>query len=158
MPSDSPPNIRFHPASIIATGCGIGFLPIAPGTWASLAALPAAWLIHLQFGQIGLGVAALIALLSGIWASHIIESLWNEKDPASVVIDEIAGQWITLIAIPPDYILYGVAFVLFRIADIFKPWPVSWAERLPGGIGVMMDDVLAGVYAGFGVYLLSIWL
>lgn len=157
-PSDSHKKTRFHPARLIATGCGIGYLPIAPGTWASLASLPLAWLIVLNYGQMGLAIAALISLLGGIWASNTTENLTGEKDPSSVVIDEVAGQWITLIAVAPDLMLYGAGFVLFRIFDIFKPWPVSWAEGLPGGFGVMMDDVLAGIYAGIGVYLLSIWL
>ena len=156
--SDSYNQTRFHPARLIATGFGLGHLPIAPGTWASLASLPLAWLIVQNFGQLGLASAALIALVGGIWASNITENLTGEKDPSSVVIDEIAGQWITLIAVAPDLILYGAGFVLFRVTDIFKPWPVSWAEGLPGGFGVMMDDVLAGVYAGIGVYLLSLWL
>jgi len=156
--SDSYKKTRFHPARLIATGFGIGYLPIAPGTWASLASLPLAWLIALNYGQMGLAIAALIALLGGIWASNTTEKLTGEKDPSSIVIDEVAGQWITLIAVAPDLMLYGAGFVLFRIFDIFKPWPVSWAEGLPGGFGVMMDDVLAGIYAGIGVYLLSIWL
>ena len=157
-PSDSLSRDRFHPAVLIATGCGIGYLPIAPGTWASLISLPLAWLIAQNFGQVGLAAAALGALIVGIWASGTIERLRGEKDPSSVVIDEIAGQWFALTVVAPDLLLYGAGFVLFRIADIFKPWPVSWAESLPGGFGVMMDDVLAGIYAGIGVYLLSIWL
>lgn len=156
-PSDSPPGLQTGPAKIIATGFGLGFLPKAPGTWASLAALPPAWFISQQFGPIGLGIAAFLALILGIWASSRIETLSGKKDPSSVVIDEIAGQWIALIAIPPDFILYAAGFILFRLADIFKPWPVSWAESLPGGFGVMMDDVFAGIYAGLGTYLIAMW-
>ena len=93
-PSDSLSRDRFHPAVLIATGCGIGYLPIAPGTWASLISLPLAWLIAQNFGQVGLAAATLGALIVGIWASGTIERLRGEKDPSSVVIDEIAGQWV----------------------------------------------------------------
>ncbi|MEL0105790.1 MAG: phosphatidylglycerophosphatase A [Rhodospirillaceae bacterium] len=156
--SDSPRKLIFHPAGMIATCVGIGFLPVAPGTWASLAALPVAWIIVVNLGQLGLAIAAAGALLAGIWAGGRIETLQEEKDPSAVVIDEVAGQWVALLAVPPDFVLYAIGFGLFRLADIFKPWPVSWAEGLPGGFGVMMDDVLAGIYAGLGVYVISVWL
>ncbi|MGA0393687.1 MAG: phosphatidylglycerophosphatase A [Rhodospirillales bacterium] len=156
--SDSPRKLIFHPAGMIATCGGIGFLPVAPGTWASLAALPVAWIIVVNLGQLGLAITAAGALLAGIWAGGRIETLQEEKDPSAVVIDEVAGQWVALLAVPPDFVLYAIGFGLFRLADIFKPWPVSWAEGLPGGFGVMMDDVLAGIYAGLGVYVISVWL
>jgi len=156
--SDSPRKLIFHPAGMIATCVGIGFLPVAPGTWASLAALPVAWIIVVNLGQLGLAIAAAGALLAGIWAGGRIATLHEEKDPSAVVIDEVAGQWVALLAVPPDFVLYAIGFGLFRLADIFKPWPVSWAEGLPGGFGVMMDDVLAGIYAGLGVYVISVWL
>jgi phosphatidylglycerophosphatase A len=74
-------------------------------------------------------------------------------DPAPVVIDEVAGQWLTLLAADPDMVLYGAGFVLFRAADIFKPWPASWADKhVAGGFGVMLDDVIAGAYAGLTLY------
>ena len=156
--SDSPSLAWFHPATLISTVGGIGYLPVAPGTWASMAALPCAWFIVQLAGFLGLCVAIVIALIAGIWASDHLERVTGNKDPGHIVIDEIVGQWIAVLAIAPDFLLYGAGFVLFRIADIFKPWPVSWAEGLPGGYGVMMDDILAGVYAGIGVYLLAMWL
>ena len=155
---DSPPMAWFHPAPLIATVGGIGYLPVAPGTWASLFSLPCAWFIVQQTGPLGIGIAILVALCAGIWASGYLERTTGNKDPGHIVIVEVAGQWLAVAVIEPNLILYGAGFVLFRLADIFKPWPVSWAERLPGGYGVMMDDILAGLYAGIGVYLLAMWL
>lgn len=76
-----------------------------------------------------------------------------------MVIDEVAGQWLVLLAVEPDPVWYGVGLALFRIADILKPWPVSWADRnVKGGLGVMLDDVLAAAYAGSALYFLSRWM
>jgi phosphatidylglycerophosphatase A len=154
-----PPPLRaWHPASIIATGAGAGRLPVAPGTWTSLLCLPAAWFIATLAGREGFALVILLALIAGIWASGLMERRNGVTDPGYIVIDEVVGQWIAVWLIEPDIILYTVGFILFRLADILKPWPVSRAERLPGGYGVMMDDVLAGLYAAAGVYLVSIWL
>ena len=157
-PHNLPPLAWFHPAPLIATVGGIGHLPVAPGTWASLFALPCAWIIVQETGSMGLYIATLIVFCVGVWASDYLERKTGNKDPGHIVIDEVAGQWLAILAIEPNLILYGAGFVLFRLADIFKPWPVSWAERLPGGYGVMIDDILAGLYAGIGVYLLAMWL
>ncbi|MEQ8194405.1 MAG: phosphatidylglycerophosphatase A [Rhodospirillales bacterium] len=157
-PPPAPPLPAWHPAAIIATGAGAGFLPLAPGTWASALCLPPAWLIASLAGREALAMAALLAVILGIWASDLLERREGVTDPGYIVIDEIAGQWIAVLAVAPDPLLYAIAFVLFRLADIFKPWPVSWAEKLPGGFGVMFDDVLAGAYAAAGVYLCSLWI
>ncbi len=144
----------WHPASLIATGCGIGNIPIASGSWASLAALPVGWLIASTVGSLWLIAAGLLALAAGLWASARYCQASGEKDPSRVVIDEIAGQWLALAPIVyPDPVLYAIAFFAFRLFDIFKPWPAGWIDRdMPGAPGVMLDDIVAGIYAAVVVY------
>ena len=134
----------------IATLGPIGFLP-APGTAGSLAALISGWFIA-SYGFLALGVAALLALLVGIIASETYSQATNSKDASEVIIDEVAGQWVVLLCIPPfidiAYLWYGAAFILFRFFDITKIGPVGMAEKLGGGIGIMADDIVAGGLAG----------
>jgi len=137
-----------HPAALIATGCGIGLLPAAPGTWASLAALPCGWLIDTRFGIPGLLIAAAIALAAGCWAAGRIAAASGIFDPGFVVIDEIAAQLLVLGATPRDWRFYLAAFLLFRLFDIWKPFPVDWLDRhVKGGLGIMLDDIAAALYA-----------
>ncbi len=148
-----------HPAHLLATWFGAGLLPKAPGTWGSLAALPFAWAIAAAGGPVALLVAAAVALAAGIWAAGILERAAQAKDPGHVVIDEVAGQWLTLVPVAPDPLLYAIGFVLFRIADIFKPWPANWCDRkLAGGLGVMLDDIVAGAYAAVALYFIAEYL
>jgi phosphatidylglycerophosphatase A len=139
-------------AIALATCFGIGELPKAPGTWASLVALPFAWLIQSTFGMAGLLAAAIVVFMIGWWASSVYITWSGAEDPAPVVIDEVAGQWLTLVlADPRRWWLWLIGFAVFRLFDIVKPWPVSWADRnVRGGLGCMLDDVLAGLY-GFVV-------
>lgn len=133
-------------------------MPVAPGTWGSLAALPAAWVIFGTAGRAGLAAAAVIAFAVGIWASGVCIRKYQTEDPAPVVIDEIAGQWLVLLAVAPDVIHYALGFALFRAADILKPWPASWADReVKGGLGVMLDDLLAGLYVA-AILIITTWL
>ncbi len=129
---------------MVAGGFGCGLAPRAAGTVASAAAtLIAAGLLAISPALLPLGVS--LALLSGFWA---INRLGVTNDPGWVVVDEIAGQWIALLAAvragAPALI---AGFVLFRVFDILKPGPIRWAERLPGAAGVMADDLLAGIAA-----------
>lgn len=118
-----------------------------PGTWASLAALPCAWLICGVGGSLGLLIAGLAAFAAGCWAAEFAASASGRTDPNFIVIDEIAAQWLALVVAPLDWRAYLAAFVLFRIFDITKPWPVNWAERrFKGGLGIMLDDVVAALY------------
>ncbi len=143
------------PASWLATWFGAGLLPGAPGTWGSLAALPFAWLILAELGPFGLLAAAAIVFALGLWASARYISGREDKDPAEVVIDEVAGQWLALtVAAPGEAWHFAVGFVLFRLFDIAKTWPARRAERgLAGGLGIMTDDLVAGVYAAIVGYL-----
>ena len=143
-----PPSLSFwHPAALISTWGGSGLLPGAPGTWGSLLTLPVAWLIAFEFGSESLLVAAVVALLAGLWASARYLQTSQSKDPGTIVIDEVAGQFLTLAFVPVNFWWYLAGFALFRVADIFKPWPASWADRaLPGAWGVMTDDIFAALY------------
>lgn len=145
---------------VIGTGLGSGYSPWAPGTAGALLATLLWWLCGLcvtPLEQLWITVAAiLLATVAGIWATNRLEPYWGE-DPKRVVVDEMVGIWISLLAAPTGHWGYMVAaFVLFRLFDIFKPLGVRKMEDLPQGIGVMMDDVLAGVY-GFILLIVARW-
>jgi phosphatidylglycerophosphatase A len=144
----------FDPASVIATWFGVGLLPFMPGTWGSLAALPFAWIIAWLFGARALLLAAAVLFVIGWWAAAQVTRASGVEDAGSIVVDEVAGQWLALVVTPPDLIAYALGFVLFRLFDIAKPWPARWAdETLGGGFGVMADDVVAGFYAATALLL-----
>ena len=119
-----------------------------PGTWASLAALPCAWVLRSWLGAWGLAAGAGAALVAGCWASARVVQQSRASDPGYIVIDEIAAQWLVLAALPLDWRLYLAAFLLFRLFDIWKPFPIGWLDRsVKGGFGIMLDDVMAAIYA-----------
>ncbi|MEM9049680.1 MAG: phosphatidylglycerophosphatase A [Pseudomonadota bacterium] len=146
-------------ARSLATVFGAGFLPKAPGTWGSLVALPAAWLLHGIGGPLLLALATLAVFLLGLWAVEQATEQVDEKDLPEIVIDEVVGQWIALLPLSIGLSWMGAApwlfpwpgwlgaFVLFRFFDIVKPPPVGWADRMNTAFGVMFDDVLAGLMA-----------
>jgi phosphatidylglycerophosphatase A len=143
-------------SSLLATFFGIGRIPFASGTFASAAALPLAFLLML-LGWQALAAASIVAVAVGVWACDRHACSIGVCDPSECVLDEVAGQWIALIPValyarPFDLLPYMLAFFLFRALDILKLWPLSAAEHLPGGYGVMADDVLAGLFAGGVVY------
>ncbi|MTJ82556.1 MAG: phosphatidylglycerophosphatase A [Telmatospirillum sp.] len=144
------------PAPLLATWFGAGLMPKAPGTWGSLAALPFAWVITALWGRPGLFVATVIVFLVGWWAADRMAKTLGLDDPGCVVIDEVAGQWLVLLAAPPGLTVYLAGFLLFRLFDILKPFPVSWADRdVKGGLGIMLDDILAGIYGGLILLILT---
>jgi phosphatidylglycerophosphatase A len=137
-----------HPAALIATGGGIGLLPLMPGTWASLAALPCAWVICALADRAALAAASILAFALGCWAAATVARASGHEDPGFIVVDEVAAQWLVLVAAPLDWRAYLAAFLLFRVFDITKPWPVRAVERrVAGGLGIMLDDVAAALYA-----------
>jgi phosphatidylglycerophosphatase A len=137
-----------HPAMLLATWFGAGLLPKIPGTWGSLAALPFAWHIGSEFGALGLVIAAAIVFAVGCWAADTASRAGDVRDPGFIVIDEVAAQWLVLLAAPLDWRAYAAAFVLFRIFDIAKPWPARLVERrVADGLGIMLDDIVAALYA-----------
>ena len=149
----------WHPASLLATWFGSGLLPKMPGTWGSLAALPFAILIVAWAGTWGLLAAAVVATLVGVWAAGVYAARSGQQDPQAVVIDEVAGQWLALVPVAHDLRLYLVAFLAFRFFDIVKPWPAGRIDReLKGGWGIMLDDVVAGLYAAALTYgVAQVW-
>ncbi len=137
-------------ARLLATWFHCGYAPKGPGTAGSLAAILIAWLLH-EFAGVGsLGFAILALALTGpaIWAADVTARETGLKDPQIVVVDEVVGQWIAVAgASQLNWKSWIAAFVLFRAFDIWKPPPVRQLERLPGGTGIVLDDVMAGVYA-----------
>lgn len=135
----------FHPAVLIGSFFGSGLLRPASGTWGSLAAVPPALLIGHYFGALGLLVACLITYALGYAACRIWLANSQDPDPSPIVIDEIAGLFLAMSAAPLTLAGVTAAFVLFRLLDIAKPFPISWADaNLKGAHGVMFDDILAG--------------
>jgi phosphatidylglycerophosphatase A len=133
-------------AKLVATGLGSGYSPLAPGTAGSLVGV----LLFLPLAGLAWPVqlAATTALtLVGVLAAGRAARLVGRKDPGLVVVDEVAGQWITFLALPFTPVTALAGFLLFRVMDILKPWPARDLERLPGGFGIMADDVAAGIYA-----------
>jgi phosphatidylglycerophosphatase A len=136
------------PAIWLATWFGCGLMRPAPGTWGTLGALPVGILIYALTGWIGLTIATIAITIVGYWAAGKFEEQSGEHDNGAIVIDEVAGVWIALIpaALSIPYVI--TAFLLFRFFDILKPWPISWADKkLPGALGVMADDIIAGIFA-----------
>jgi phosphatidylglycerophosphatase A len=148
-------NFKINIAIVAATFFGSGKFPFASGTAGSIAALPVIWLVHSNLGVSAVIAFAVILFFVGIWASTIYIDVSGDNDPSPVVIDEVVGQAIAVSFLPIGLVEYGVAFVLFRIFDITKIWPANWAEqRLKGGLAVMLDDVVAGLYAGVASLIL----
>src|SRR5712691_8020585 len=163
-------SLKDYLALAIAT-CGVGYLPLAPGTWGSLLAVGIYLLVRISIAShptdtspivspLGflageLIVIAIVTLL-GIWAASRTERVLRVKDPGKVVVDEVAGQLIALLPLPltrigPWPVLVMIAFLLFRFFDIVKPYPARKVESLHGGLGIMADDLVAGAYAAIVV-------
>jgi phosphatidylglycerophosphatase A len=144
--------------ALIATWFGAGFVRRAPGSLAALTALPGAALLVWLGGPALLLGAALALFALGIWASDAYMAAVKVHDPPAIVIDEVVGQWITLALLPLDPLVYALGFLLFRVLDILKPWPANFIDRaVTGGFGVMLDDVVAAVYAGGALWLIVRW-
>ena len=147
-----------HPAGWIASGFGSGLSPFASGTVGSAAALIPWFGLRLLDWPLYVGIVA-FAFAIGVWASGVVIAKLRIEDPGVVVWDEFVGQWITLLPLvvaPRAWPWVAVGFVLFRIFDVWKPWPASWADRsVKGGFGAMLDDVIAGAYGAIALALLT---
>jgi phosphatidylglycerophosphatase A len=144
------PGAHSNPAFWLATWGGSGMLARAPGTWGSLAALPCAWVILQCPTPWALPVAAVAVLAAGLWASGVYMVNSHIHDPGQIVVDEVVGLWVTLLPLGHNFrpLEWLLAFGLFRLFDIWKPWPISVADaRIGGAWGVMLDDILAGLLA-----------
>ena len=150
--------MKLRASTVIASVFGIGYSPIASGTVMSAVAILPAILIAQQGGAMALFAASILAFAIGILACDGHLHATGREDPSECVIDELAGQWLTCAfsmftfngtAASLSLPAFILAFFMFRLFDIWKPWPVSWADReLPGGLGVMTDDMIAGLMAG----------
>ncbi|MEE4331063.1 MAG: phosphatidylglycerophosphatase A [Wenzhouxiangella sp.] len=146
------------PAGFLAFGFGSGLSPKAPGTVGSLAAMPFAVVLVQMPLWASLGVV-LIAFAAGIHLCSVTGRALGVHDHGGMVWDEFVGFWLVLLFIPFHWAWWLAAFALFRLFDIAKPWPIRWLDRrVGGGLGVMIDDVLAGVYALLPLVLLQRWL
>jgi phosphatidylglycerophosphatase A len=131
---------------VVATVGGLGYLPFAPGTWASAFAAVVWYFISSGPKNYFIEVSLLIiSIVAGIYSSNkILEA--HEKDPSHIVIDELAGMWTTLLMIPAGFMNFAAGFILFRFFDIVKPFGIKRMENYENGYGIMLDDLLAGIY------------
>lgn len=146
----------FTLATLIATWFGCGYFPFGPGTVGSLAAVLMAAAAHhyLNVGRATFLLATLVLLGPAVWSATQTARLLNREDPGMVVVDEVLGLWVTLLgATALNWKSFSAAFVLFRIFDIWKPWPVHRLEDLPEGTGIVADDLAAGIYAAIMLYI-----
>ena len=140
-------------SNLIATGFYVGYVPLLPGTMGSLLGAFLYWLLPNSTAPSFLTVIAALFFV-GAWASTEVEKQTETRDNQKIVIDEVVGVLITLALFEKELIWMGVGFILFRVFDIIKLFPANYSERLPGGWGVMMDDVVAGVYGAVSLRLL----
>lgn len=143
-------------AKLIATFFYSGLFPVAPGTAGTLAAIPLFYVISFTPTYLYLAITVLIILVS-VWASGIAEEIFGKTDPGQVVADEVCGYLITMILVPVTLSNIFMGFLLFRLFDIAKPYPIRKLEKLPGGWGIVMDDVMAGVYSCVTLHILGRW-
>lgn len=152
-----------NPWHLLATGFGSGLSPIIPGTMGTLASLPFYLLLaHLPLPLYGLVVIA--SCVIGVKICQVTSDDMGVHDHGSIVWDEFAGMWITMLVVPMfglavfDWKWLATGFVLFRFFDMVKPWPIGWLDkRVHGGLGIMLDDIVAGVMAGVALYLVGLY-
>jgi phosphatidylglycerophosphatase A len=150
--------MKNRPAWLIATVFGCGLSPVAPGTAGSLAGAMSAWALiyFLKLPPFCLAILSLGLVPIGIWSADVTARMAGKKDPGMVVIDEVLGQWITLAgATRVNWKMYAIGFLLFRLFDVWKPPPARQFERLPGGQGIVADDLMAGLYGALVLFTLG---
>jgi phosphatidylglycerophosphatase A len=129
---------------VLASVFGAGYAPVASGTVGSFVTVVAIWLLPLT--PLRIAVALVVVILVGIWAGSRVERVLSKKDPGVIVIDEVAGMLLSVILLPRTIPVLITAFLLFRLFDIWKPFPARESQALTGGVGVMVDDLIAGFY------------
>ncbi len=133
-------------AYVIATFCFVGRMPVVPGTFGTLAALPVAFALTLAGNPLIFGAALALLVALGIWSAGVVEQCERKKDPSLVVVDEVAGFLATVAFLPPSLLTYLGGFLLFRVLDVTKPPPARRVEKIGGGLGIMADDLIVGIY------------
>ncbi len=145
--NSAPRSVWRNPIHFLAFGFGSGAMPFAPGTFGTLAAVPI-YLLMMPLSLWAYLAVVVVMTLLGVWLCHVTSRDLGVHDHGGIVWDEIVGYLITMIAAPPGWQWIVAGFVLFRFFDIIKPWPIGWADRrVQGGLGIMLDDVLAAVLA-----------
>ena len=140
---------------VFVATCGyLGYVPIAPGTFGSAAGLALFAAVRYWEWPLAEVAVILLVLAVGVWSGNVAEKHFGNVDPAPVVLDEVLGMLITLALVPVNVAGAIAGFLLFRLFDVFKPWPANRLEALPGGLGVMADDAMAAVYANLALRLL----
>jgi phosphatidylglycerophosphatase A len=134
-------------ALTIATVGYVGLMPIAPGTWGTAAGLLIFAALRAVAPPVADVAAILLTFVVGTWAADVAERHFDRKDPGPVVVDEVLGTFITMALLPASLSVGALGFFLFRVFDVIKPFPAGRLEAIPGGLGVMLDDAMAGVYA-----------
>jgi len=160
MPDSHPPRKLFtHPIHLLAFGLGSGLPNRAPGTFGTVAAMLLYYLIA-PFLSLPVYVAAcLITTVFACYAAHVTARDLGVHDHKGIVIDEWVGYWITMIAVPINWYYPLIGFLLFRLFDIWKPWPIGWLDKnIPGGIGIVVDDIAAGIFAGILMQIIVYWM
>ena len=143
-----------NPIHLLATGFGSGLMPKAPGTFGTVAAIPV-YLLMSQLDLLLFVVLTCLITVFGVFICDYTSKALKVHDHSGIVIDEIAGYLITMIAVPFDWLWILLGFILFRLFDILKPWPISWVDKkIHGGFGIMLDVVIAGVFSLFSLHLI----
>ena len=150
--------MRLKISEWIATCFKVGYLPLAPGTWGSAFAILLWWVLLKDLNAYVFGVIIIIFLLIGIVVSDIIIDQSGNHDPSYIIIDELVGQWLALLLLPEGFFNIAIAFILFRFFDIIKPWPIRLIEKLPKGLGVMSDDLTAGLITLVLIQVINIYI
>jgi len=143
-------------AIFIATTFGSGYFPVAPGTVGAFVAAVFLYVLP-EFSWLTLTIAAILTFFIGVWAADVASRAWNDKDPGKVNWDEFVSMIIAVIAVPVSnpLLVYSVAFVFCRIYDVWKPFPAGWIDKnVPGGMGIMLDDVAAGIYTNLTLQII----
>lgn len=145
------------PIHFLAFGFGSGLLPKAPGTWGTLVAVPL-WFLLAQLPLNSYLLAIAVLSVVGIWLCGKSSEKLGVHDHGGIVWDEFCGYWVTMILVPATWYWALIGFALFRFFDIIKPWPIKWLDKkVHGGFGIMIDDIIAGLFA-LGILQLLIWL
>ena len=150
--------MRLKISEWIATCFKVGYLPLAPGTWGSIFAILVWWVLLKDLDLLIFGIVIILFFFIGIIVSNIIIDQNGDNDPSHIIIDELVGQWLALWMLPDGSFYIIIVFILFRFFDIIKPWPIRFIEQLPKGLGVMCDDLTAGLITLILIQIINFYL
>ena len=149
--------LLLDPGHLLSLGFGTGLIRFAPGTWGTVTAIPFVWLCA-DWSLLTKLALSMAGFLIGIWLCQRTSARLGQHDPGAIVWDEIVGFFITMALVPVSLVTIIIGFILFRALDILKPWPIKLLDqRVEGGLGIMLDDVVAGLFAGLILLLIVRW-